>query len=92
MPLFKCTGCGCVENTALSGYWGQQLDCADAEGHVTGFEPKCSDCNPEIGQWHDRFPKRGVTGYKLGADGFLYKPEEMIGSNRFTHTTIVGDA
>lgn len=86
MPLFKCTGCGCVENTALANYWWKVQH--------EGKSALCSECDPEIGKWHDRFPKvqASAHGYKLGADGFLYKPSEMVGPNRFTHTTIVGDA
>ena len=53
MPLFKCSKCGCCENTALSNYWW------------TVFQekkpPLCSECDPEIGKWHEHFTKRPFT-------------------------------
>jgi hypothetical protein len=52
MSLFVCSECRCIENTALSHFW---------------FRPErdtalCSDCDPEINQWHGRFEKRPYTG------------------------------
>lgn len=61
MPLFECSNCVAIENTALSDYWSQDLD-----HHVTSkgmgkvdpepFKPKCSECL--TGKWHGEFPKR----------------------------------
>lgn len=48
MSIFLCTTCGCVENTATSGYWGRKDKAC----------PVCSVCDPAIGVWHDRFPRR----------------------------------
>jgi hypothetical protein len=48
MSLFLCTTCGCVENTACCAYWSRK----DMD------KPICSECDPRIGQWHGRFPKR----------------------------------
>ena len=60
MPLFKCSSCGCVENTACSNYW------------VRGDGPAlCSACDPEIGVWHGLFRKRDAAEYVEGPDGFL---------------------
>lgn len=55
MSLFRCFECGCVENTALSRYWAQKPK----------DQALCSECNPEIGRWHGRFPKRDadLLGY-----------------------------
>ena len=57
MPLFRCEQCGCVENTALSNYWTR-----DRDEQFNKIEPTppalCSECDPEIGEWHGRFPKR----------------------------------
>lgn len=53
MPLFACTSCDAIDNTAISGYWGQQLDAMDAGAE---FKPKCSECH--TGKWHGEFPKR----------------------------------
>ncbi len=46
MPLFICSKCGNIENTALSGYWFKQEEPA-----------LCSDCDPKFKEWHGRFPK-----------------------------------
>ena len=47
MPLFECSKCHCVENTALSNYaWNHLHD---------GLPPLCSECDPEIGKWHGQF-------------------------------------
>lgn len=83
MPIFKCSKCGCAENTALGNYWWNV--------QREGKPPLCSEC--DTGTWHGKFPKRDAkeAGYMLGADGFLYKPEEMEGPNGFKHTTIVGE-
>ena len=43
MPLFKCTKCGCVENTALGYYWSNPK------------AAQCSECF--TGTWHGRFDK-----------------------------------
>lgn len=58
MPLFKCSRCTCVENTALGAYWTRK------------DEPLCSEC--ATGKWHGQFPKEPAAGWKLGDDGFLY--------------------
>jgi hypothetical protein len=48
MPLFECEKCGTVDNTALTNFWMAQRD----------DKPKlCSECDPEIGKWHGRFPR-----------------------------------
>jgi len=58
MPLFECTGCGAIENTAISNYWSQQLDhfSPNNEFDPATFKPKCSEC--VTGTWHGHFPKR----------------------------------
>jgi hypothetical protein len=73
MPLFTCTKCGCVENTALCNFWIAQRD---------GEQPTCSGCDPKKGAtslvvgWHGQFPQRkpedlGLVEY---TDDFLYDP------------------
>lgn len=49
MPLFKCSECGCVENTALSNFWPDTA--------MGKLPPLCSECDPKIGKWHSEFPK-----------------------------------
>lgn len=48
MSLFKCSSCGCVENTAVSHY----------ATRPEGSPALCSECDPTIGKWHGRFEKR----------------------------------
>jgi len=64
MPVFKCSKCSCVENTATSNYWNRPKDSV----------PLCSECDPEIKKWHGIFKKRSAVGvgYWVGEDGFLY--------------------
>ena len=47
MSLFKCSKCGCTENTALCRY-----------NYRGDEEPLCSECDPKIGKWHNCFPKK----------------------------------
>lgn len=71
MPLFECTKCHCVENTALSGYWEDELS-----AHETGgkFEPVCSECGS--GKWHGKFPKRPLAETAYVQKGkFLHHPD-----------------
>jgi len=67
MPIFKCEGCGCVENTATSRYWIRGK----------GGKALCSECDPKIGKWHGIFTKRSAKSYMLGNDGFLYSKEHI---------------
>lgn len=69
MSLFQCYECGCCENTATCNFWSNMT----AEGQWRGVEAKpwmlCSACDPEIGRWHDRFPR-------------LYLPKGMFVTNQ----------
>jgi hypothetical protein len=70
MPIFRCSKCGCVENTATSGYWwGDREDRSETA--------MCSQCDPAIGKWHGRFPKQSAKGFILCSDGFLYTKEDV---------------
>lgn len=52
MSIYICEKCGCIENTALGGYWR----------NVCNKEPKmCSECNN--GEWHGEFEKKHWTDY-----------------------------
>jgi hypothetical protein len=46
MPLFNCSACGAVENTALGNYWWNRRQ------HKPVL---CSEC--DTGTWHGQFPK-----------------------------------
>lgn len=76
MPLFMCSRCGVVENTALSGYWGQQ-----SNAYVTKQElrPLCSACNPAIGKWHGEFERTLAEGFVRNKAGHIYRPAEAEG-------------
>lgn len=76
MPLFMCTKCGSIDNTATSNYWHTQLRAHDAKQE---HKPLCSACDPEIGKWHDRFPRRSAAGYLKDQRGHLYSKEEAEG-------------
>jgi hypothetical protein len=54
MPIFACDNCGCIENTALSGYWFK-----------TSKVKLCSECDPAIRKWHGAFKKRKATKEEL---------------------------
>jgi hypothetical protein len=78
MPLFECSKCHCVENTALGAYWWL---------FGRGLPVLCSECDPENpeGKWHGQFPKQTVAeaGFIQGNDGFLYRPEEIAPGGYF---------
>lgn len=59
MPLFACTKCRAVENTACGDYWMNA---------GRGKPVLCSECSPLIGKWHGRFPKES-------ADNGNWEPE-----------------
>ncbi|HEY6259001.1 MAG TPA: hypothetical protein VIY51_24755 [Xanthobacteraceae bacterium] len=62
MPLFACSKCNCVEDTALCHYWGARLRQTAAV---------CSACDPAIGEWHGEFPREPAEGFVNDRHGFL---------------------
>jgi len=72
MPLFKCSKCGAVENTALGAYWAQKC---------RGEPVLCSEC--DTGTWHGQFPKESAEGYVEDEQGHLYRPEEVAPGGYF---------
>src|ERR1700694_3644453 len=48
MATFRCSECGCDEDTALCNYWSDR---------VRDIPPVCSVCDPKIGKWHGQFPR-----------------------------------
>lgn len=62
MPLFKCSKCGCVENTALAGAWTQW--------HIDKKPVLCSEC--KTGKWHGEFPKDQADGIFTDRHGKQY--------------------
>ena len=61
MPLFPCSKCNCVEDTALSHYWSARLRQVAAV---------CSACDPGIGKWHGEFPRESAEGWVNDRSGF----------------------
>lgn len=49
MPLFKCSACGSMDNTALTN-WAMRVG-------MHKLPPLCSACDPAIGEWHREFPR-----------------------------------
>ena len=56
MPVFVCDQCGCLENTACSHFWSRE----------EGTPALCSQCDPTIGIWHNRFERRKWDGNPEG--------------------------
>jgi hypothetical protein len=48
MATFRCSKCGCDEDSALCNYWAAR---------VRDIPPVCSACDPKIGRWHGQFPR-----------------------------------
>ena len=46
MPLFNCTKCGALENTALGAFWRNRRK---------AIPVLCSEC--DTGEWHGEFEK-----------------------------------
>lgn len=70
MPLFECTECSVVENTALCDYWVQQKEHYEETGSLEGFAGICSECRS--GKWHGEFGKRTVDEANLIEDEHGY--------------------
>jgi hypothetical protein len=72
MPLFKCSKCGVIENTATTSYW--------FDVHCEGKPALCSECHPDIGVWHGEFKRTLVsdTDLVVGSDGLLHQPNGDI--------------
>lgn len=75
MPIFKCSKCGMVENTATCHYWSRDFD---QPAGTPPSPPLCSLCDPGIAAWHGRFERMTPEsqGYVEGPDGFLYHPDD----------------
>lgn len=77
MPLYACSKCDGYDNTALTNYWEH---CRQAWTEKREPILLCSACDPAIGAWHERFPRRsridaGLTVTDSG--GRLWRPEEL---------------
>lgn len=79
MPLFMCTKCACVENTACCSYWHNKSH---------GKPLLCSECDPAIGKWHGVFEKRSAAGMLIDDQGHLWSEANV--STMPAHYKIVG--
>lgn len=72
MPLFKCSQCGHIDNTAMTNYWRRVHD-----DKLPGL---CSLCDPEIGKWHGKFArfKPEDRGLVQAPDDFFYDPKDRV--------------
>lgn len=62
MPLYECSKCHAVENTALTNFWFH---------HFHDGPQLCSECDPEYGEWHGKFPKQTVEQARQSDPNFL---------------------
>lgn len=65
MPLYRCSKCNVVENTALGNFWRARAEKLPA---------LCSECGK--GKWHGQFPRNTLEelGLVEYSDGFLWNP------------------
>lgn len=77
MPLYECSNCHAVENTALTNFW---------HDHMFECKPAlCSACDPQIGQWHGKFEKLTISEYlkRFPSDKIEYRlPKDGTGRSR----------
>lgn len=86
MPLFRCSKCGCVENTALGWYWARTLKSTPEQWQ----KPLCSEHAPkfidgkfsdqEEGVWHGKFPQESATGWWVDQSMLIWHPSDMLGA------------
>jgi hypothetical protein len=72
MPLYECSNCHAVDNTALTNFWWEHIH--------EGKPALCSACDPEIGKWHGHFEKltaaEYLRRYPQGRIEYLLRPAE----------------
>jgi hypothetical protein len=82
MPLFRCEECGSVENTACCSYWLRKND---------GELLLCSECDPDIGEWHGKFEKRPADRMLIDQNGHLWSCESVAAGQLPAAYRIVGE-
>jgi hypothetical protein len=65
VAIFRCSKCGCDEDTALCNYWSSRLQ----EQPIV-----CSACDPKIGKWHDEFPQKCELTNAMTSSSAVKKP------------------
>lgn len=75
MPVFICSNCKMMENTATSSYWHRDLGKPTSE--KTPSPPLCSLCDPTRGKWHGLFQREPMPpDHVVGPDGFVYHKDD----------------
>jgi hypothetical protein len=69
MATFRCSSCGCDDDSALCNYWSDR---------VRDIPPVCSACDPKIGRWHGQFPR--LFGPFLMTPRPVARPREVLAS------------
>ena len=69
MATFRCSSCGCDDDSALCNYWSDR---------VRDIAPVCSACDPKIGKWHGQFPR--LFGPFLMTPRPVARPREVLAS------------
>src|SRR4029077_19590157 len=64
MSFFRCSNCGCVEDTALCNYW---------VARIRDTPTVCSGCDCNIGKWHGQFPRESAENWITDERGFLFR-------------------
>lgn len=78
MPLYVCSQCSAVDNTALTEFFAR----VDLDGEA----PRCSECI--TGTWHGKFEKRLFDDFWVhDKRGFVYTRDEAR-SSLFRHVQI----
>jgi hypothetical protein len=81
MPLFSCSSCKCIENTACCNYW---------DDVISNKPVLCSECDPEIKKWHGTFEKRSAVGMCVDNKGHLWSQENVESKTFPKHIKITG--
>jgi hypothetical protein len=69
MATFRCSKCGCDEDTAFCNYWSDR---------VRDIPPACSACDPRIGKWHGQFPRLFGVFLVTPSPGPTPRPREAL--------------
>jgi hypothetical protein len=69
VPIFQCSRCGVLENTALGAYWLNRGQ---------GKAVLCSLC--DTGRWHEAFPRKtpAEANYEQHPNGFWSPRKDNI--------------
>jgi hypothetical protein len=72
VAIFRCSKCGCDDDTALCNYWSARLQ---------ELPIVCCVCDPKIGKWHGEFPRRYEKPNPANPTGAV---RNLVGLSRLT--------